>query len=90
MDEAILLARIRELHGMWWEVVWDEIAWDEHNREPADFALTIRVTWDRFIRVAKAFGFDPKALVTEFEAKGDPKMTTAADYAAMAEKARCS
>jgi len=88
----MLLARVGELHEAWWEAVWSEIAWDEHCQEPAGFALTIKESWDRFNRVAKILecaGFSPGILVVEFEARGDPKATTAADHAAMAEKARC-
>lgn len=91
--DKILLARVMELHNVWWEAIWSEIAWDEHSQEPVDFALTIQRDWDRFNRVAevlKTAGFDPKLLVNEFEIKGDPAVhITADEYIIMAERARC-
>ncbi len=83
------LARIAELHGLWWDGVWSELAWHEHGNEPIEFALTIGELWDRFNRTAENAGFDSSALVAEFEAKGDPRATTSEDYAAMLGRMRC-
>jgi hypothetical protein len=92
MDDSILLAKMSELHELWWEIVWDELAWDENGCEPADFALTIKTAWANFGRMAKdleATGIDIQALVAEFEAKGDPKDAILGDYAAMLGRTRC-
>lgn len=84
-----ILAKISELHGMWWEGVWTELAWGEHGNEPLEFALTIGELWDRFNMAARGAGLDPAVLAAEFEARGDPKATTDDDRLAIAEKALC-
>jgi len=84
MDED--LKNIKELHHLWWNVVWSEIAWSENGCEPEDFALTIQDAWDSFKKAAKTAKFDFGILVAEFEAHGDPRIVVDTDYASMVKK----